>query len=366
MNDIPYKVLWVDDDESIVLSTQTIAEDYNIYIEHFTNWENAYEELVRNFDDYSAIILDAYCKVRAEQIETELFITSILPEMIGLFGRKQKDIPWYILSAGTMNQFNFVVKSALLSREEKNEEWGDMLYIKGSPEHEKSQKKLFVNIKRIAEQKGLNIVLHRYAKIFKYMGDGKLISSKARRIMLKMLCAFYYPEDYVNYEFEANPLRKVIEYLFRAARKVGLLPEECFDDNKSAINISEASLYMSGKNTKHINVRYGYGNEKNKDGSGGDTILAPRTANALWNVIKFVNAGSHTEDDIILYTNAKDEPYIVDDESKELFFGYVLHICHVIKSFGEYYEHHSDIMANKAMKRNNFFRSTNKLKDAAK
>ena len=37
MSDITYKVLWVDDDESIVVSTQLNAEDYNIMLDHYTN-----------------------------------------------------------------------------------------------------------------------------------------------------------------------------------------------------------------------------------------------------------------------------------------------------------------------------------------
>lgn len=124
-----YKVLWVDDDETIVFSTKLDAEDYNLELVHFSNWEEAEISLRKNFDEYSAIILDAYCKINKDSLEQEEFITAVLPSLSTLFGEKRRSIPWFLLSAGTMSTFNNVVTGAKYQHSKHEEEWGNMLYL---------------------------------------------------------------------------------------------------------------------------------------------------------------------------------------------------------------------------------------------
>ena len=88
-----YKVLWVDDDENIVVSTKLDAEDYNLELVHFSNWEEAEISLRKHFDEYSAIILDANCKINKDSLEQEEFITAVLPSLSILFGEKRRSIP---------------------------------------------------------------------------------------------------------------------------------------------------------------------------------------------------------------------------------------------------------------------------------
>ena len=74
--------------------------------------------------------------------------------------------------------------------------------------------------------------------------------------MMDMLCTFYYPADNWQFKYDGNPLRKVMEYIFRAAYNYGLLPQECFErDNQ--LNLLESNRYMSGLVTKHSELRYG-------------------------------------------------------------------------------------------------------------
>ena len=73
-NEIPYKVLWIDDDSSIIEGFQIKAEDYNIDLCPVNNWEDAESLLKENFEEYSAIILDAECKMNAHDPEECSFI----------------------------------------------------------------------------------------------------------------------------------------------------------------------------------------------------------------------------------------------------------------------------------------------------
>ena len=345
-NDVILKVLWIDDEEKIVKSTKQDADEYGIMLDHYSNWQEAEKALKNNFEDYSAIIFDAFCQIRPNEDIKEEFITTVLPSLTGLFGEKKKYIPWFILSAGTMTNFSFIVKSA--TEHHLSSEWGQMVYIKDRPDDDPQNSRfLFENIREVGEKQSNNIVLFRYRDVFRYLGEGKLIDNEARKEMLKMLSALYYPENHTGYTYEGNPLRKVMEYVFRAANKMGLLPQECFErDNQ--LNLLESNRYMSGMNTKHSHLRYGEAGPES-DGSGGQTIFPKYMGHMTRAIIEFGSIDSHTNEAY---------PYTIDDanltlteDEKELFFSYVLQLCHVIKFFGQFVDKNPDVAKNKAMKK---------------
>ena len=343
-NEKTYKVLWVDDDASIIDGFQLKAEDYNISLCHVGNWQEAELLLKSNFEEFSAIILDAECKINAEDPEESSFIHKVLPALTSICGKKQCRIPWYILSAGTMEGFDTTMHIAQYTHEIYDKEWGNMLYSKTCPSNsDNSPEKLFENIQKIASHKISNIVLYRYQDTFQYMGEGKLINKEARNIMLKMLCELYRPEDNPRFEYQGNPLRKVLEYVFRAANRIGLLPSDCFD-NRGQLNLLDANRFMSGLNTIHSNMLR-YGKEgKGKDGQGGDTIFPHYMGNITKNILNFTNSESHTNETNEYTINDKD--LNIDENTKELFFSYVLQLCHVIKYFGHFAETHNDEASN--------------------
>lgn len=349
-NSLTYNVLWIDDDTNIVESTKFVAEEYNLVLDHYTNWEDAEMKLRKNFSEYSAIILDANCKIRPNEPEKEEFITAILPQLLLIFGEKQTTIPWYILSAGTMSNFSSTVRGASTSRERFEEEWGEMLYLKDVPEEdERHSRKMFAQISNISQHRGANIVLYRHKDVFKYLGDKSIIDGRARKLMLKMLSALYYPEENIKYEYAGNPIRKVMEYVFRSARKWGLLTSDIFDKDNHFI-LLDANRYLSGLNISCYDGRTlthaaRWGNPGDgKDGRGGDTIFPYEIGEMGRAILNFSNADSHTEED-------DNSPYFIDEEKKDVFFGYVLLLCHVIRFFGMFVEQHDDINANIANQR---------------
>lgn len=346
-NNIIYKVLWVDDDISIIDSTQIKAEGYNIDLCAVTNWQEAKEILKDNFEDYSAIILDAECKMNSEDPEECGFIHKVLMDLNKFTGKKQIEIPWYILSAGTMTGFDSVMNDAQYNRNAYDKEWGKMVYSKAAPSYESnSADELFKNIQRVASSQTSNKVLARYQDTFKYLGEGNLIDSKdARNIMLKMLSQLQYPEENPRFEYHGNPLRKVLEHLYRAANKIGLLPSDCFDD-RGQLNLLDANRFMSGEPTKHCSLRYGKA-PKNKEKNDGDTIFPKYMGYITLNILNFASTDSHTTE-INEYT-LTDKDLVINEDTKELFFGYVLQLCHVIKFFGHFVETHNNKEENLKM-----------------
>ncbi len=331
---INYKVLWVDDDESIIDAYATLAEtSYNLSLDVAPDWETAEEKLRVHFREYSAIILDANCKLkRTDSKPSEFFLGQASARLSQIFGEKHEFIPWYVLSAGTMSQFNTVL--SLINTEERQSMefvWGRLLYRKDSS-GEDSSDALFEKILEVASDKTINKVLLRHADVFKYLGEDNIINHvQARNYMLKMLSALYNPEENLNFEYEGNPLRKVLEYVFRTALDYGLIPEVCKNDEKS-ISPQLASRFMSGMNVRipsdkcNTSVRYG----KEED---APAIFPKEMSTIVWNLIQFSNEASHTSEK----TTAS---YFINYADKEIFFGYTLLLCNFIKWFGNYVEQH--------------------------
>ena len=340
-----YKVLWIDDQEEIVESTKLDADEYGIELDHFSNWQDAEVALRSNFDDYTAIIFDAYCKIKPSEDIKEEFIGTVLPSLARIIGEKHKLIPWYILSAGTMRDFTPIIRSAISARGDYNEECGQMLYIKDVSDDDPSNSHfLYENICKVGRERANNVVLFRHKEVFSYLGKDKLINERARKIMFKMLSALYQPEENIKFEYAGNPLRKVVEYVFRAARKIGVLTDECFDE-RDHIRLLDACRYLSGltincyngKEMKKYKARWGNAGTE-KDGSDGNTVFPSDIAMIVKNLLNYSSSDSHTYEEL---------PYFVDEHNKELFFSYVFQLCHIIKWFGKFAEEHPDIEENK-------------------
>lgn len=335
-----YRVLWVDDDEDVIVSFPPyVGERHNINLDVATSWEEAEQLLRLNFKEYSAIILDAFCKIKkSDKIPSNLFLGHVSPRLAMIFGEKQAFIPWYVLSAGTMEHFE-IVRDIIETEERKQMQplWGEMLYMKEKGtqlQDSKNVEKLLDNIKKIAADKTTNKVLLRHADVFKYLGKEDFVDyAKSRTYILKMLSALYNPEENLNYVYEGNPLRHVVEYIFRTANEYGLLPDDCFDDDDHVV-LLDSSRFLAG-----MTIRCFDRNERTSVNyfkrlrPGTAPVFDEVDANAVRNILNFSNSDSHT---------SKENPFVIDEDKKEIFFGYVLLLCHVIKSFGKFLESHSD------------------------
>lgn len=325
---VNYKVLWVDDELSIIKGYAVRAEGYNLELDHASNWEEAELKLRTHFKEYSAIILDANCKLKpSDSTPSKYFLGQVSVRMARIFGEKHEFIPWYVLSAGTMSDYDIVLE--LINTDERKEmesEWGKLQYQKdGSGDDDPSL--LFKKIKEIAEKKTINKVLFRHAEVFKYLGAGNLIDSiQARSYVLKMLSALYNPEENLNFVYEGNPLRKVLEYLFRGAHRHGLIPDQCIENGR--VNLQDSSRFLAG-----LEIRYTSSPtvQKIRFGEAGDAIFNQEVASVVLSILKFTNQDSHT---------GEDTPYTIEEDKKEIFFGCVLHLAQAIKFLGRYIEEH--------------------------
>lgn len=342
MNDAKYKVLWIDDQPELVKGYQFWAGLRNIELIHRESWADAIPVLEKDFNELTAIILDANCKFNSsDKSLDERFLSDVLQQLMGRFSDQKRFIPWYILSEGTMSNFS-IITNVVISRErrEREKEWGATIYLKTDFENQGGNSPLFDNIRRVGDSQSNNIVLYRHRDVFKYMGADAFISDEARKIMLKALAVLYYPEENLNYEFAGNPIRKVVEYMFNAAYKYGLLTDVFLDD-RGFIILWHSMEYLCGMESKKIPYRFGKRGVK-QDYSDNESVLPTTCYCTFKGLLNYVNVDSHT------LGEQDDSPYRIDAESKDLFFAYVLFLCHIITCFGEYVEEHPNIEANKA------------------
>lgn len=317
-----YKVLLVDDNKSLGASLLNQAERNGLDLRQYECWEEAKQMLINreDFSSWDAIILDARCVDKKGDPADLHFLGTALRDLSGLFERHSTQTPWYVLTAGGKEDFQFVMEG--ISRYPRDEKaWGKMLYFKDSPADENGKDDvdcLFENIQRVAPLKTTNQIKHLYREMFKAMDA--CLDGKGKGIMMEILTALHFPEYRKDFDPDKqyNRLRKIVESLFHSANKIGLLPDEYFKKGRPILQ--EASRYMAGENPKHIPMRHGEENEY---------IFPPIIASSVKNILDVTNTGSH-----------------IEVNQANLLFGYALQLCEVIVWFGDYAMNHSDIEKN--------------------
>ena len=326
------KVLWVGYNDKTKKKANPAL--FEITITARQCWKDA-EQLLENrdgFSQWSAIVFGPQFKTDSTSPSDSRNILKISNILTRLFAANNTTIPWYVVTEGKDDTLAFFSESF-----ERESDWGAFMYNLDSKEQMLS---LFETIKKVNPFKNSrNRIKHQYSKVYDVIRD--YFEPESETIMTDILSALHYPEE--NKEFQPvlyyNRLRQMVEYLFRAANKIGLLPDVFFDKkSRKILNIQQSSLYLAGYDTDDFNVRFG---------ERGDFIFPFIIANTIKHLLNVTNAHSHTTE-----INQDDESelsaYYSETRSSNLLFGYTLHLCEVILWFGNYAKNHSDKEANLA------------------
>lgn len=326
-SNILYKVLWVEDDHTIIEGFKGIARGKHIILDWYDNWESAKTSLIKSFDSYSAIIFDANCKADKDTGADYLFLLDAITSLNGIFGKKQRSLPWYVLSAGTMDRFSDVVGKISNIREKNHDEdlekWGQMLHLKDSLydlDDSTCGNDIFDCISTVAANQNRNKVIALHKDIFdavKVVG----LSEKVSEIIIPIFVAIHFPEDARDFNavYQYNQLRRLLEYVFRSFNKLyGLIPNECIPEG--IVNLNQCSLYLAGKDAERTGVRYG---------EAGDRIVPEHIEAAIRSVLEICNIRSHTVDlddkDLAMVEELLSAP-----SSRYTIFRLALSLCEVI------------------------------------
>lgn len=346
-NKVFYKVLLVDDNKALGTSLQPQAERYSLDLQQCECWEDA-KQVFSNKNDFlewDAIILDARCVDRKGSPADLHFLQCALRDINVFCERYNSKIPWYVLTAGGKEDFEFVMEDVRrIPRDEK--EWGKMLYFKDKPCDENGKDDidyLFENIQKAAPLRTRNKIKHQYSALFEVMKSCQF-EPESEDIMISVLSALHFPEENKGFDpvLYYNRLRQMVEYLFRAANKIGLLPDYFIEGGK--VNLQGSSLYLDdkpftpSKDSTILSIRYG---------EEGERVFHKNIAGIVKNVLSVTSHHSHT-----IEIDKEDEEellaYYLETRSPNLLFGYALQLCEVIIWFGNYAKSHNDREANLA------------------
>ncbi len=331
-------ILWVEDNEKLHLSFQMEAKRAPYYLKLIPNscWIDAEKVLMENYDDISAIILDAKCKYKNDDPDdTLLFLPNVLARLGELALLKKRTIPWFILSAGDGGDSGEVGRlDWTKSRRLEWDDWEGDFYKKSI-----DRPALFSRIRKIAVVSNeIQIKTILYKPVFEALNSMEGFDHRmAKNCLTDVLVALHFPLD--NLDFKAslyyNQLRQVLECLFRACNKVGLVPDECIENGQ--VNLHQSYMYMAGKEAKYAGVVF--------NGEAGEKIASPHIASEMSSILYLGNNKSHTveldENDQLMM-----EEFFRTNNSKYIIFSLALQMCDVIVWLKDYMSKHSDKVEN--------------------
>ena len=326
-NNVQYRVLWVDEEKNAVNFVET-ARKRNLMVHQFSSWQEAKEVLERRFEAFSAIVLDGNCVVNAGEEPNPDFLYQAVRELETIFASHEEQLPWYVLSSGSAPDFESTIRRVGMGeRERMSEFWGTLYFKKPEPGQESELLSFCETIQKAASKRKPNKVEHLYRGVFDTLKA--YFDPQACNTMLDVLVALHYPEENRNFDpvLYYTQLRRILEYLFRACNKLGVLPDEVLGQDDK-VNLANSSLYLAGR---EVNL----GRKVVRFGKPGQSVFPPVIAQIVKSILVVANKNSHSTE-LSSQEVAVIREYNNVMHSNNFLFGYALHLCDVILWFGNY------------------------------
>lgn len=321
-NPILYRVLWVDE-ETDPIGFISLARKYDLLVYRYSSWQEAKEILQHRFEAFSAIVLDGNCVINKGESPTPDFLYQAVREMEAIFVQHEETLPWYVLSSGTGEDFNRTIQRISMGdRSLKTEQWGTLYHSKSG-----DLTQLCESIRKTASHRNEYKIVRLYRPVFDTLK--RYFDAQSANTMLDILLALHFPETRRSFDpvLYYTQLRRILEYLFRAANQQGILPDAMLGE-QGKVNLSNSSLYLSGREVT-INRTNTY-----RYGKPGESFFSPIMAQLVKSILVVANKNSHsTELDSNEASAIRD--YNRTTQSNNLLFGYALHLCDVIVYFGQ-------------------------------
>jgi hypothetical protein len=310
-----YNVLWIDDDcNTAGRDFIGQAEQDGVDITAFESHEEGIAFLEKNLFNFHAVILDA--KVKYKKDDTVIGLEGLRASRDRLIQLNNKvDLPYFIFTGQPDYQKNELFKESF-----------GQFYIKGE-----DNEKLILDLINRIENKEDSILQNEYKRVFDVCTE-KYIGTESKKHLIKILASIKKPNEIFDDELYFTQIRIVIESIFRAANKFGLLHNACISNGK--VNLTESSLFLAGKETLHLNVR------------SMISHFPKLIADFVQSILFITGAASHTTDpeiknniDILTYRKTIQTPYLL--------YSLTFQLMDVLIWFKEYVDLNPNIEKNK-------------------
>lgn len=331
------QVLWVEDDPIVTEAYPYEAEVYGLQLVPYPCWDDAREALEKEYDRWSAIILDAKCKFHKDSTDNAVvFLREALKDISVIAKEKHRTIPWYILSGGDTSEITDCINDDRLIWDK---EWTDKTnknyYSKNTDRED-----LYHNIKEQANKSQRLQIQEMYSKIFDAVKECD-IDNEVNNLLEDLLIPIHFPNEISNsiYNDRFKNVRIILEYIFRSMGCWGIIP-----DWGEKVNLRWSVCLLSGLPAKKY------------DGStfqtiyrftGKKQILPKIIADFMKVIIDTVSTTVHSENENRLNKKATIPSYLPQvNHSTYLLKSYSLQLCDIILWYRNYLRNHKDIEKN--------------------
>ena len=334
------QVLWVEDDPEVRESYPIEAESKGLQLVSYPCWDEGKAALEREYDRWSAIILDAKCKPSIEDKDNAVrFLGEALKDIAVISKEKRRVIPWYVLTGGDESE---VSDSITVDRMKWDADWTDIEKKKYYSKN-KDRKKLWDRIREHAVKSPRFQMMEMYRDIYEKISK---INKDACKIILDIFEVMHFPGDHPDFNpvLYYNQLRQILEWIFRYANRFGIIPDVLVNN---IVNLNQCCCYLSGKRTLAIKPQLRYGEER--ENNDCDRIVPQYIENILFLILNLGNINSHTTT-IDEKEQEKIESFFVSNvsSSRYLIFSLALQVCEVTLWLNNYIDNHQNIEENKS------------------
>ena len=318
-----YNVLWFDDDFHTLNDIDEKAMLADINLVGFSNAEGGLVELRSNLHKYDAVIVDGIFYLNTDTSNnkvTDKAMAEVATQLAKL--ENQKKIPWFILSG----QPGFTKdKNPFADHFKENK-----VYDKLSND---DLEQLWKDIKQEADNQIDTQIRHEYKEVFDVCTD-KYVGIECQKPLMQILKSMKTSVEVFDDELYFTQIRIVLEWMFRASNRLGLLHDACIPDGK--VNLSDSSKFLSGADSKHFNV--------NCSVAHFPKIIAGN----VYSIINITGAASHTTEadtknniNLSAYRKMINTPYLL--------YSLTFQLMDVLIWFKEYADQNSDVEQNKLL-----------------
>ncbi len=316
-----YNVIWFDDKFETLNITYEKAFLNGINLIGFTNVMEGVHELKHNISDYDAAILDGNFYQSPEQSGDEMDDTAMFN--VGLEIEKlssKKKLPWFILSG----EMNFTKEKNKFAQGFDKKVYNKLIV--------EDLDLLWNDLRKAADQQPETQIRHEFANVFEVCTE-QYIGVSAQKPLLTILKSLKDPTLDFDDELYFTQIRIILEALFRCANRIGLLHDKCIQGGK--VNLTESSLFLSGEQTKHIEVWC-------------KKVHFPKLISESVKSILFITgAASHTVDPDIR-NNINLDQHRATNNTPYLLYSLTFQLMDILVWFKRYADENNDIKANKS------------------
>ena len=299
-----YNVIWVDDDWDELTEFKDECEDLHIHLQPFSYQKAAMDELDKHPNSWDAVLLDGEIKDKSEHEKPS---TNGLHKALMYLAEKHKEIPHFISTGKDKVKDNEMLKD-------------ERIYIKDIDDE-----KLFDDIRNTIDNIERFKIKSFYSNAIEQL---RSIDTWCSEKILDILEAMHLPEKKIDPLLYYNPLRQTLEYIFREANKVSIIPDEFIGKEKDNVNLNQCVQFLSGRNADWIGIRFG---------GAKDYVVPAHIKDMMFQVLNLGNVNSHSR------TLNDDEQKKLGEYFKEnvcnskcLIYSLALQICEIAVYMGKY------------------------------